>query len=81
MTVEFAAQYAYDHGDDPLNYAVFLVQTAIEARDLVVEARSRDPKLCPFYGHDTSDAAVAHRVIGCLLDAGWTPPNTEARSS
>ena len=64
--IGFLAQFAYDTGQAPLDYAeVNVIRAHIDAHV--------DP------GHFPGDvnpatAALSRRILGDLLDAGWTPP-------
>ena len=68
------ARLAYSHGQDPIDYASRLVQMHIEVNLTVRLARAEDPATFPGYLLDLSLDALSRRVIGDLLDAGWTPP-------
>ena len=70
----FLARFAYSHGQDPIDYASSLVQMHIEVNLMVRAARYEDPATFPGYLLDLSLEALSRRVIGDLMDAGWTPP-------
>jgi hypothetical protein len=65
---------AYAQGRDPIDWAESLVKAQIQVRDEIVIARREDPCTYPGYLLALDDAAVARRILGRLLDAGWTPP-------
>jgi len=68
------ARSLYARGKDPIDWAVSLVVAQIDARDSVVSARLEIPGAYPGYLLDLDDESVARRIIGALLDAGWTAP-------
>ena len=74
MTDSAPARAAYAEGADPIEWAVFLAQAAMEAASLVAEVRETRPDGLPWYGAIPTDESVARRIVGALLDAGWTPP-------
>ncbi len=68
------AAFAYRNGKDPIDWAIELAEIQIGLRDEVVAGRIENPKSYPSYQLDLSTGAVARRIVGDLLDAGWTPP-------
>jgi hypothetical protein len=72
--IAYTAQVQYEHGVDPIDWAIEQTRITIDAREFVREARATNPALVPWYGPDLSDEALARRVVGHLLDAGWEPP-------
>lgn len=72
--IDFLAQHAYRSGEDPIDYALSIVTVQIDAHRDVVTGRADDPRLYPFYGDDLDSGGLARRIVGQLLDAGWTPP-------
>ena len=60
------ARIAYDAGIDPIDYAERLIQVLI----VITASCAASPDLSP----DLSFGATARRILGCLLNAGWTPP-------
>jgi hypothetical protein len=66
--------WAYALGKDPLVYAETSTATLISAHELVIASRAEDPATFPGYSLDLSTEALARRIIGTLMDAGWTPP-------
>jgi len=73
VTAEPIYRMRYDEGADPIEVAVSLVAIDLEIRDLVA-AGEVHPGV-PIALLDQSDAAYARRIVGKLLDAGWTPPD------
>lgn len=65
---------ALDADWQALTVAEQIVAVTIETCLIVRDVRYGDAAAFPGYGPDTSDAALARRVIGELLDAGWTMP-------
>lgn len=71
----FLARFAYDHGENPIDYAVTgVIQTHIDVFVSVVAARVENPEAFPGYVLEMTTAALSRRIVGDLLDAGWTPP-------
>jgi hypothetical protein len=77
--IEPLHQFAYREGRDPIDHAVFLVETQIETRDLIRAARLTKPDAFPIFLGSLSDDATARRILAVLMDAGWTPPAVEGR--
>jgi hypothetical protein len=72
-TLEDLALDAYRRGTHPLDFAELVVQAAAE--DVGLDAH--DPAAAEDVGldaHDPAAARLARRVLGYLLDAGWTMP-------
>ena len=46
-------------------------------RQAITAARQEDPATFPGYTLELSPAALARRIVGGLLDAGWTPPEVK----
>lgn len=68
---------AYREGIDPVTWALQCTEQLIEVHALVTAGRATDPNSYPGYVIELTDTALANRIVGLLLDAGWTPPNTE----
>lgn len=68
------AANAYANGITPIDWAVKLTEFELDARADILASRAQDPKAYPGYGLSLDDGAVARRIVGALLDAGWTPP-------
>ncbi|MGI5182239.1 hypothetical protein ACQEVZ_38695 [Dactylosporangium sp. CA-152071] len=75
------ARLAYAEGTSPIDWAINLAFWQIEVRTDVVASRQRDPNAYPSYHLALDDQAVARRIIGNLLDAGWTPPDTPTQDT
>lgn len=63
---------AYE-SNDPIDWATHLVKCLVEARETALKRRSRGLAPLPAWV-DTSTEAVARKVLGRLMDAGWRPP-------
>ena len=73
--IGFLARFAYDHGQDPIDYAASnVIQIHIDVYLTVLAARATDPASFPGYVLEATTAALSRRILGDLLDAGWTPP-------
>lgn len=67
-------KYAYEQGRDPIDWAVQKAQSFIDAHVEVSVARMTNPAAFPFYCLPLTFEALARRIVGGLLDAGWTAP-------
>lgn len=67
----------YAHGDDGIQIAEQIVTTRIWALLHVRDGRAQNPAAFPTYGPDASEECAARRIVACLLDAGWRPPDTD----
>lgn len=73
--IDFLARFAYGLGQDPIDYAaVNVIEIHIDTYLSIVAARYEDPASFPGYTLELSRPALARRIVGDLLDAGWTPP-------
>ena len=68
-------QAAYNQGINPITWAEWVVGSLIEIHLIVNRDRLEDPESWPGYSIDLTVEALASRVLGELLDAGWTPPD------
>lgn len=68
------SRWAYEHGEQPIEHAASLVYTSFDAWLHVRIGRESDPAAFPGYGPDATLKNLSLRVVGHLLDAGWTPP-------
>jgi hypothetical protein len=66
------ARIAYDLGIDPVDYAETELTTLIGAH-LGLASICADLEISPPAGTLTT-GAMSRRILGSLLDAGWTPP-------
>ena len=66
--INFLAQTAYDLGDDPIDWALALIQNNLEVHWAI---RRFAPETCR---RDFLWPSEAARILGDLMDAGWTPP-------
>lgn len=64
--IDFLASFAYSTGQDPIDYAT---ENVIRAH---IDAHF-DPDNFPG-DVNPATAALSRRILGDLLDAGWTPP-------
>jgi hypothetical protein len=70
--IGFLAQFAYDTGMNPIDYAtVNVIRAHIDAH--------LDPAHFPGEENPVT-AALSRRILGDLLDAGWAPPDTSERN-
>lgn len=72
--IDGLSKWAYESGRDPIEWAAQTVYTEFDVWLTVRIARETDPDSFPAYGPHASLKNLSNRVIGNLLDAGWTPP-------
>ena len=76
--IGFLAQFAYDHGTTPLDYAIeHVIRTHVDVYLTVLASRIARPGTFPGYDPELSTAVLARRIVGDLLDAGWTAQEVE----
>lgn len=64
--IDFLARFAYSTGQDPIDYAAEnVIRGHIDAH-LHPDAYPGDV--------DPATTALSRRILGDLMDAGWTPP-------
>lgn len=68
---------AYAGGKDPLDWATHLAASVLMAWSTCQRREVRGLPPLPDWP-DLSDHAVACKILGRLLDAGWTPPSGPA---
>lgn len=79
MTDSAIARAAYEAGTDPVDWAVTLAETQIDASAVILATRQWKPDAYPLFRGELTPGAIARRIIGDLLDAGWTPPAAPGR--
>lgn len=67
---------AYAEGADPIDHAIEHVGLYLTMIDKIREGWTQDPNSYPAH-HGMTPERWAARIIGELLDAGWTPPDAE----
>lgn len=71
----FLARFAYEHGEDPISYAAqAVIQTHVDVYLAICAGRAGDPASFPGYVLELTTEALSRRILGDLMDAGWTPP-------
>ena len=68
------ASAAYRRGESPLDWAETSISILIEVHIWAWSSRIKDPESFPGYPIDLTLDALARRILGNLLDAGWTAP-------
>ncbi|HZX37954.1 MAG TPA: hypothetical protein VFF37_06400 [Streptomyces sp.] len=68
---------SYEFGHDGIHIAEQIVTTRIWALLQVRAGRAQNPGAFPTYGPDDSEECAARRIVACLLDAGWRPPDAD----
>jgi hypothetical protein len=74
--IDGLSAYAYEQGILPLDWAITSVNTEILAWTHVVIGRLENPESFPGYHPDLTITALARRIVGNLLDAGWRIPGS-----
>ena len=64
--IDFLARFAYSTGQDPIDYATENVIRAHIDAHLTPDSFPGDV--------DPATTALSRRILGDLMDAGWTPP-------
>ena len=73
--ISFLAEFAYAHGTDPIDYATaHVIAGHLNVYLTIRDARAVNPASFPIYDPGLSTAVLSCRILGDLLDAGWTPP-------
>ena len=73
--IAFLARFAYGNGINPIDYATaHVIEGHLKVYMTVLAARIEDPDSFPIYDPTLSTAVLSRRILGDLLDAGWTPP-------
>jgi hypothetical protein len=70
--IDNLSRFQYEHGADPIEWAVTLIGFDLEARDLVASGLIKRGVALTLM--EQSDEAYARRIVAKLLNAGWTPP-------
>ena len=73
--IQGLAKFAYDRGIRLLDWAEGHITQIIDVHLTVWPSRLTDPGTFPGYAIDLTTEALARRILGELLDAGWTPPD------
>lgn len=61
---------------DPIDTARVAVEVILDARDTLKRREDNGiPRMLPGWD-DLTNATVANKVVGHLLDLGWTPPGS-----
>ncbi len=70
------ADFAYQTlGIDPITWATgHVVRSQLELHQAVKAARKMNPASYPEWPPDMSTDALACRIVGAMIGAGWTPP-------
>ncbi|MEV7006830.1 hypothetical protein [Streptosporangium sp. NPDC051022] len=68
------AVFAYEAGHTPRGWAVRTISIHIDTWATVSAARRQNPTSFPIWRLDLSVEALATRLVGHLLDGGWSPP-------
>ena len=72
--IDGLSAWAYETGITPLDWAINTARTEIDVWLHVCEGRADNPASFPGYHPDLGVEALARRIIGSLLDAGWRIP-------
>lgn len=74
--IDTLSRIQYEHGADPIEWAVKLISFDLEARDLIASGQIKHGVALTLM--DQSDESYARRIVAKLLNAGWTPPQVGA---
>jgi hypothetical protein len=74
--IDGLSAWAYEQGTDPLDWAIKTVDTQIDVWMIVCAGRAQNPALFPGFHPDLSVEALARRIVGRLMDAGWRVPGS-----
>ena len=69
---------AYAHGADPMDWAESLIDDLMTEHCQAIDQEANGLPL-PAGWPDTCDDTFARKVLGALLDAGWTAPEGMTR--
>ena len=73
--IAYLASFAYGSGIDPVDYATaHVIEGHLKVFLGVRDARAVNPDSFPIYDATLSTAILSRRILGDLMDAGWTPP-------
>jgi hypothetical protein len=72
--IGYLDQLAYLQGRDPIDWAADKAREYIDVHLQVWGSRLVDPSTFPIYCIPLTTEALANRIVGGLLEAGWTPP-------
>lgn len=75
--IDYATAAWYANGNEPLDVAEQRTALLLEAAEDMAERAARGLPALPSWP-DTGHRAVARKILGLLLDAGWRPPSDEA---
>jgi hypothetical protein len=70
---------AYEQGRDVIDHAVEYVAMFLDVMTMIRSSRAENPAYFPGYGSDVSLDHFARRIVGLMLDAGWTPPTIDPK--
>jgi hypothetical protein len=73
--IDVIARMSYERGRDPIEYAeACIVRNHLDVYLTIITSRAEDPATFPGYLLELTPEALARRIIGDLLDAGWASP-------
>jgi hypothetical protein len=73
--IDHLAKYAYHLGTSPMEWAEKHITMLVDIHQLVGATRADEPDTFPGYCIELTTDALARRILGELLDAGWTCPD------
>lgn len=74
--LDYLSRWGYARGEDPIDVAIKRVATLAEVWTTLQEREANGLARLPAW-QDITSAALARKVVGALLDAGWRPPTDE----
>lgn len=75
--IDNLAASAYADSTEPLKWAESITENLLFLHDEITAGRAVDPASFPGVPGDFSREGTARRIVGALLNAGWTPPTAE----
>lgn len=74
--IDYLTASMYESGEDPIAVAESRIAMLVEVYQVVLQRKANGLAPLPAW-QEVSDAAVARKIVGMLLDAGWRPPSDE----
>lgn len=75
--IDGLALSGYALGRDPIDLAIDVAAVHIEITQAVAAGRAENPAQFPGVAWEPTVPSLARRIVGALLDAGWTPPTQQ----
>lgn len=76
--IDGLSKAVYADGTHPIEWAETTVEMHIDTFGQIVDARAENPDSHPGYFLELTVPALARRIVGALMEAGWKPPTVPA---